>query len=90
MKQHLKAILTKMCEWVNADYNTIDFSEQEWYYKYAWTDEQQNEFKGWMINYLRKNKEARYELLAFSTTDKKRLEKAVNEFIFNYGWKINE
>lgn len=88
MSNHLKAILTKMCEWVGADYNTIDFSEQEWYYKYLWTDEQQNEFKAWMINYLKTTKEARYELLDNPITDKKRIEKAVNEFIFNYGWRI--
>lgn len=86
MTKHLKIILTKMCEWVDADVNTLDFSEQEWYHKYTWADEQQNEFKAWMINYLKTNKEARYELMAFPNTDKKRIEKLVDEFIFNYGW----
>lgn len=87
MKEHLRVTLLKMCEYVNADFDSIDFSKQEWYYEHLWTDEQQNEFKAWMIDYLKKNKEARYELLANSTANKTRIEKAVNEFIFNYGWE---
>lgn len=67
--------------------DTIDCAEQEWYYEHSWTDAQQEEFKVWMIDYLQTNKEARHELLDTPTTDKKRIEKAVNEFIFNYGWR---
>ena len=75
---------------LNADEAAIDFSKPEWYYKNEWTGEEQNNFKAWMINYLMLYKEARQELLASVTKDKIRIEKAVDEFIFNYGWRIKE
>lgn len=87
MTKHLQIVLDKMGEIINVNMDTIDCAEQEWYYKHSWTDAQQEEFKAWMTEYLQTNKEARHELLDNPTTDKKRIEKAVNEFIFNYGWR---
>ena len=88
MKKHLKTVLDQMCTWVNADETIIDFSAPEWYYLHEWSEEGQSNFKAWMISYLMNSKEARQELLAFSVKNKQHIEKAVNEFIFNYGWRL--
>lgn len=87
MNKYLKIILLKQCEIVGADYNKIDFKKENWYWDYQWTKEQEQEFKLWLIDYIKNNKEARNELMSIPSVNKKFLEKFANEFIMNYGWK---
>jgi len=85
----LKIILTKMCNMVNADYDKINFSEENWFYKYEWSDYDENKFKKWLIEYLEKNIEARKEILGYGLRlNNKKLESSASMFILNYGWKI--
>jgi len=90
MTLHLKNILTKMCEYVNVDFNTIDFKEHEWFLKHAWTTNHENDFKEWMVDYLSNNKEAQKEIMNIETTDKKRINATVGFFLFTYGWKTED
>ena len=48
----------------------------DWYTLHSWTDEQQNDFKKWMVSFL--TKEMRWI--------KKTAEKEAGFFILNYGW----
>jgi hypothetical protein len=87
-KPHLLHILEIMCEFVGEDFDTFDFSHQQWYWKHSWTPELEQVFKEWLIGYLCSSKEARYEILHFpNNTNVKTVIKAVDAFIFNYGWK---
>lgn len=85
--KHIKIILNKMCDVVGA--KNIDFKEEGWFLKHEWTEEQEKEFINWMQEYLMKNKDARNEIMARPNKSKKDIEKVVDEFIFNYGWKID-
>ena len=85
--KYLKRILKKMCSYVNADYNKIDFKKPNWFLEYSWTLEQEYLFRKWLIRYLKRNKRARYSLMNVPTKDKFVLTKFVKEFVFNYGWK---
>ena len=73
-----------MCEFVGVDFDTINFKDEDWYLQQSWTAEQEEEFRLWMIGYLKRNKKARVVLYGNSVLN---LEKQVNSFIFNYGWK---
>ena len=85
--KHLEKVLKKMCKAVNVDYQKIDFKKHNWFLKYSWTQKQEDKFKEWFIKYLQDNKKARKEILRFPILYSRRnLEKAVNEFLFNYGW----
>jgi len=88
MKQHLEEILRKMCGFVGADFETINFKEKEWYLKYQWTAEQENEFKKWLYGYLKNHKKAQMELFE-TTLPPKLLKKEVELFILSYGWRCD-
>lgn len=83
MGKHLKAILKEMCKRVKAPYTKMNFSKKNWFLTYSWTEEEENDFREWLIKYVKKDKYARMELAGRSHCD---VNKLVNEFIFNYGW----
>jgi hypothetical protein len=85
--KHIDIILNKMCEILGADFSKMDFKKENWFRTYEWTEDSENDFKKWLISHLLENKEARDEIMEWPTKDKKNIEKAVNDFIFNYGWK---
>jgi len=84
---HLQQILRQMCYVIGVDPETIDFGQHDWYMQHTWTQEQEQEFKIWLTDYIYNNNEARKEILEFPRKDKKHCEKAASEFLFNYGWK---
>jgi hypothetical protein len=90
MNKHLKYILQVMCSYVGADFDSIDFKDGEWFWKYSWTPQQQNEFMEWLVDYLYKNKEARELICEHPVKRKSHLRSVAQMFIFNYGWKLKE
>ena len=87
---YLNKILKELCLRVGADYDSIDFTDPQWYSFYTWEEKDQKDFKSWLIDLFHNNLKARKELLSNPyTRNKKHLEKCCNFFIFNYGWKLN-
>lgn len=88
-------ILTEMCKRVGANFNDI-------YWKvhplrptdFLWTSEEQDNFKDWLVDYLRKLKVIELKELAEYPSiiyrNKKRSIGLANEFIMQYGWSIKE
>jgi hypothetical protein len=87
---HLETILRKMFELVNANYDTFDFTQDNWYWEYTWTPEQEKIFHTWLYGYMRLNTQARNELMSININTKKNVTDFVNNFIFTYGWKTTE
>jgi hypothetical protein len=88
MNPYLSLILERMCQFANVRFKDIDFKSPDWFLKYEWTKNQEAEFKIWLIDFLRDNKQARISIMKTPKHSKKILEKVANEFIFNYGWKV--
>lgn len=86
-KPHLKAIIKEMCKRVKAQFSKIDFKKKNWFMKYEWTEEKQEDFKNWLKNYLKNNSEARREIMEHPTSNNKIIERTINEFCLNYCWK---
>ena len=84
--KHLRVILKKMCKSVNADFDAIDFKKEGWFLQHEWTQKQEDAFKKWMLEYLKKNRDARREL-GIIFNNKIMMERGVNMFVMNYGWK---
>ena len=83
--KHLNIILSKMHDVIGVEWDnkleTFDYGTHSWdYYK-------ENEFKFWMIRYLRDNKEAREEIMRQPVNELDTIKGTVGEFIFNYGCK---
>ena len=87
MTKHLEIILRKMCSKVHADYDEINFQEDNWYWKYEWTREEEESFTEWLKDYLMSSKEARKEIMSLSGKNKDMIDKTAKFFVMNYGWK---
>ena len=88
MKQfedYLIPVVNKLCQLVGIQPQTLTyFQKNEWYLKHSWTEKQEDTFRKWFINYLQ-DKEARTHLM--NHPQKRFIKRAVDNFIFNYGWK---
>jgi DNA segregation ATPase FtsK/SpoIIIE-like protein len=90
MKGHRDVVLEKMFAMVGEKY-TLEFVKQpEWFCLQEWGKETEDKFAEWLFGYLKRNKEARKELMARPTSDRVRIKQVVMEFIFQYGWKTKE
>lgn len=78
-KENLNEILTEMFRVVGGEYSEEVVKEEEWYLKYKWTHDQQNEFEKWLINYIKKT----------CKVSKKLATKEAGWFIFNFGWGLD-
>lgn len=88
MGKHLKEILDNMC--LVAQVEDVDFKKDAWFMDYEWTEEEQEQFRKWIVKYLMENKEARKELMTWPRKHKPTIERWSREFIFNYGFKTYE
>lgn len=87
MQDPLEIILRKMCEFVGTTYESINFKSNDWYLRYEWTIEQENQFKDWLYTYMKSNNHARTELMQFNINTKPYILKWIDSFMCNYGWK---
>ena len=79
-------ILLEMFKRVNAD---LDLElTSGWFSKYSWSKEDEDSFKSWLSNYV-KDKKIWYALTNRIYLNKKLRERFANDFVFQYGWKIN-
>ena len=83
MNKYLEEILKEMCNRVGT--KKIDFSQQDWYLQYTWTEKEEEAFRKWLIGYLKKNPKAKKELISYHRINSPK--KFADKFIFNYGWK---
>jgi len=77
-------ILKKQCDMVGTDWKKffgpyLDGRDmpQEWFRKYAWTEEDENKFLDWLMNYLHKLNPG---------VSLNYIEQHARAHIFNYGW----
>ncbi len=87
MGEYFEKVMMEMCNKVGADWSKINPKEAGWYTKHKWTVEEEKSFAEWFKDYLFNNKEAREEILNYPTKDKTKISDAVNDFLFNFGWK---
>lgn len=89
MKESLKTILEKMCSYVNADYESIDFKEPQWFWKYEWTKDQEDDFTEWLAELIRTDNTTRKELTTLHYRPSKKLcRKFAHGFSQNFGWRL--
>lgn len=87
---HLRIVLCKMCTMVNADFNKINFKDKNWFQKYSWTAKQEEDFKKWLCNYLKDNRQARNEMMQFPTDRKRSIQNFVEFFNMSHSWQVKE
>jgi len=89
-KPHVWIVLSKMCELADVDIATVDFFDDRWWCKSTMTRKASDDLLKWLTEYLYNDKDARRELVTFSSKNKKMCKEAANAFICWYGFKIEE
>ena len=84
---HLENIFAVMCRLVEADYNTVDRTKEDWYLQYQWDEETEKRFSNWLTEYLHKIPQAQSELYGRRYMKKYECKSAVQMFLLSYGWK---
>jgi len=88
MDRGLEKVLKEMCRRVGAPYNSIDFKEEGWYNRYAWTYEEEVDFVQWLTDQIMRNKEVRESLFVNPTHVTENIaRKAAKEFVYQFGWR---
>lgn len=92
LSEPVKTILREQCRIIGADFDKIDFTsgEYDWFMHYEWTAEQELDFQKWLINYLKKCPMSDYRQIASHSRNVKNINKIVDEWCFNYGWKYKK
>ena len=92
MNKETEIIFKEMCTRVGADYEQIDFQEEKWFYKYQWTQTEEEDFKNWLSEHIYNLPIKRLRLLTkfphIIRKRKKQSRKFATELVDNYGWKI--
>jgi hypothetical protein len=84
----LDSVLKDLCEAVGADYYTMDFAENDWYFKHTWTMQDQLNFKNKLVKKIKNNKKFYSNII--SVKSDKDINTGVEMFLFTYGWKFKE
>jgi len=86
----LEYVLREMCRRVGARYEGIDFSDPTWFYKYEWTQEEEEDFANWLTKELISNPQLRNDLMKYPTSQRRYLRRFAEVFTANYGWRLKE
>ena len=70
-------LIKEMFNFIGAEYSDEFVSQEDWYWKCSWTQDEENEYKKWMVNDLRD----------LGVTKKIAIGIA-DWFLMDYGWKI--
>ena len=94
MNEHLsegiKIILSEMCNKVGTNLDEIDVTEDFWFTKHTWTTQEEDDFKEWMLKFITGNYPLFKETFVNPKSNKKRLKRQIDQFLWNYGWKYKE
>ncbi len=89
-------ILKEMCKRVGAYISVVGWADTKghdpnWYWKYQWSKEEEDDFEKWLADYLYANKETQRVLLrGYGSQTKKDCKEAAEEFVCQYGWTVEE
>lgn len=88
LPDHFRLVLTQMCKHCNVNVYDVKWADNEWYSNHHSTEQQEQQFKQWLADFLYNNRAAQRELLAnsYSAANKKTCERFADEFWFTYGF----
>lgn len=88
MNKNLETIVKEMCNRVGADFSTMDFKKERWFWDYSWSQTEQEDFKQWLIRFLSVRKNREDILRNPRLGDKKTINNLADVFLLQFGWKV--
>jgi hypothetical protein len=88
LSEPVKIVLRKQCEIVGADFDKLDFVNEEsrWFMEYSWNSDQRKEFGNWMKKYLKECPISVWREFNSYSRNKTNIDKFIEAWIFNFGW----
>lgn len=81
-----RIILTEMCKRVGIEYESVDFSHDQWYVEHEWTHKEENDFIIWLGKFLRQ-----HHYVGTGTKHGRDWgEYEASKLVCNYGWKYKD
>lgn len=92
LSEPVKTILRKQCEVVGADFDKLDFlnDDSRWFMEYSWNSNQEKQFHNWFKKYLKECPIFVWRELCSYSRNKTNIEKFITAWIFNFGWRRND
>ena len=84
---HTETIFCNMCRVAKVDYLNIDRTKDNWYMMGDWTQEEEEKFSRWMVEYIYKIPSVQKELYGTRNMKKDTCIQAVQMFLLSFGWK---
>lgn len=84
--EHTEQILEEMCKRVNVDVKTFSFDKKDWFLEHEWTQEEQDNFRKWLGEFLKKHDYA-------GTIKKRGMDWGYYEagkLLMDYGWRLKK
>ena len=88
MNEELEYILRVMCDYVDADYDNIDFKRPRWYTAHTWTSKNEKRFIDWLTLYLYHEPDARQILMRYPRKKMADCKQVAGLFVFSFGWTV--
>jgi len=87
MEKEFEKLIIKMFEVAGIEYPGAEalFKDKEWYSNYTWTEEQQEEYKKWLVEQLKKK-----GVLDRGIQSKVMREREANWFLLGYGLRVKD
>lgn len=82
-QEHSHEILTEMCKRIGVGIKTVDFSKKDWFLQHKWTQEDEDDFRKWLGEFLKKHKyvgRGKKHGMDWGYYE-------AGKLIMNYGWK---
>ena len=83
---NIQEILEEMCNRVGMTIQDVDFDDDKWFSRKQWTELEQEDFKEWLVSYLKNNKTAKMSVINNARPSKKKLQEVADWFITQFGW----
>ena len=87
MDEQLEIVLREMCGRVGANYDEVDFDKDGWWLERSWPSDQEEDFKSWLEDHLKKSSAARNALMSTPLDYARSRRRFADMFLLSYGWK---
>lgn len=87
----LVEILEKMCEMVGVKIEDVDFDDENWFWQYEWTIDEEKQYTDWLAEKIINDKQLRKDVFDCNIQVNLGLARSLAKmFVFNWGWKLKD
>lgn len=87
MQEYMRKIMEKQFDVIGEPFDEEYIQQKNWFQKHSWNPIQKQEFRSWVREYLLHNHIARKALIGSVSVSKKNIDKWIERYDADKGWK---